>query len=185
MTIAATQGPGRRGGRSWGIVVIIIQMRRAKLELCPSPSGWLTVTNSSLIHPNHQLYTGQRRPERQEEAECIPTAARRLSPSHWRPPSVCVRQEAACHHARSRGCSAQTSVLYLAVRLRLDPTRHDVMTGECRPENKLSFPLRARCIHFNSRSDVSIYIPRCNLISRKKQSEQSEPELTDSRRESR
>lgn len=56
------------------MVVIIIQMRRAKLELCPSPSGWLTVTNSSLIHPDHQLYTGQRRPERQEEAQ---SAARR------------------------------------------------------------------------------------------------------------
>lgn len=68
VTIAATHGPGRRRGRGGGIVAIIIQMRRAKLELCPSPSGWLTVTNSSLIHPNHQLYTGQRRPERQEEA---------------------------------------------------------------------------------------------------------------------
>lgn len=105
-------GPGRRGGRSWGIVVIIIQMRRAKLELCPSPSGWLTVTNSSLIHPNHQLYTGQRRPERQGEAECIPTAAPRLSPSHRRPPSVSVRQEAARHRACSRCCSARTSWIW-------------------------------------------------------------------------
>lgn len=112
VTRAATRGPGRRGGRSRGIVVIIIQMRRAKLELCPSPSGWLTVTNSSLIHPNHQLYTGQRRPERQGEAECIPTAAPRLIPSHRRPPSVSVRQEAARHRACSRCCSARTSWLW-------------------------------------------------------------------------
>lgn len=47
-------GPGRRGGR--GIVaIIIIQMRTAKLEPCPSPSGWLTVTNSSLIHPQSSI----------------------------------------------------------------------------------------------------------------------------------
>lgn len=51
------------------IIAIISQMRGAKLELCPSPSGRLTVTNSSFIHSTHQLYTGQRRPERQEAAE--------------------------------------------------------------------------------------------------------------------
>lgn len=82
VTIAATHGPGQRDGRGWGIVVIIIQMRRAKLELCPSPSGWLTVTNSSLIHPNHQLYTGQRRPERQEEAQSASQWQRRGSAQH-------------------------------------------------------------------------------------------------------
>lgn len=80
VTIAPTQGPGRRGGRSWGIVVIIIQMRRAKLELCPSPSGWLTVTNSSLIHPNHQLYTGQRRPERQGGGRVHPDCSAKAQP---------------------------------------------------------------------------------------------------------
>lgn len=52
-------------------VIIISQMRRAQPELCPSSSGWLTVTNSSLIHSAHQLYTGQRIPERQEAAETL------------------------------------------------------------------------------------------------------------------
>lgn len=78
--------PGLRRRRNTGIIitisVIISQMRRAKLELCPSPSGWLTVTNSSLIHSTHQLYTGQRSPERQEAAKASlhvssPTAAQR------------------------------------------------------------------------------------------------------------
>lgn len=62
--------PRRSHGRSRSIIITIIviisQMRRAKLELCLSPSGWLTVTNSSLIHSTHQLYTGQRSPVRQE-----------------------------------------------------------------------------------------------------------------------
>lgn len=82
MTTAVMHGPRPSAGqcrrRSAGIiiasVVIISQMRRAKLELCPSPSGWLTVTNSSLIHSTHQLYTGQRSPERQEAAKApLPT----------------------------------------------------------------------------------------------------------------
>lgn len=51
------------------IIVIISQMRGAKLELCPSPSSWLTVTNSSFIHYAHHLSTGQRR---QEPAESPP-----------------------------------------------------------------------------------------------------------------
>lgn len=76
--------------------------------------------------------------------------------------------------------AALTGVLGLAARLRLDPTRHDVMTGECRPENEPSFPLRARSIHFKSRSDVST-IPRCNLISRRSKASRAEQ----SRRESR
>lgn len=85
MAAAAVHG---LGGRSWGSVVIIIQMRGAKLEPCPSPSGWLTVTNSSLIHPDHQLYTGQRRPERQEEARrASPPQRKRLGPSS----SFCLR----------------------------------------------------------------------------------------------
>ncbi len=77
--------PEQCRGRNTGIIIIIViisQMRRAKLELCPSPSGWLTVTHSSLIHPTHQLYTGQRSPERQEAAKAslhvsAPTAAQR------------------------------------------------------------------------------------------------------------
>lgn len=90
VTTVAIRKPGQSHGRSRGgntsiiitIIVIISQMRRAKLELCLSPSGWLTVTNSSLIHSTHQLYTGQRSPERQEATKAVlhvssPTAARR------------------------------------------------------------------------------------------------------------
>lgn len=66
------------------IIVIISQMRRAKLELCPSPSGWLTVTNSSLIHSTHQLYTGQRSPERQEVAK---------DPLHVSPPNCSTKAD--------------------------------------------------------------------------------------------
>lgn len=89
MTIAVMHGPHRARDSVAGntgiiitIIVIISQMRRAKLELCPSPSGCLTVTNSSLIHSTHQLYTGQRSPERQEAAKAplhvsSPTAAQR------------------------------------------------------------------------------------------------------------
>lgn len=83
------QSPGECRRRKTGIIittiiVIISQMRRAKLELCPSPSGWLTVTNSYLIHSIHQLYTGQRSPERQEAAKAslhvsFPTAAQDTS----------------------------------------------------------------------------------------------------------
>jgi len=82
------------------IIVIISQMRRAKLELCPSPSGWLTVTNSSLIHSTHELYTGQRSPERQEAARaplstCRPQLQHKdtsvLGPYHQCPSSVSLR----------------------------------------------------------------------------------------------
>lgn len=54
------------------ITVIISQMRRAKIELCPFPSGWLTVISSSFIHCAHHFSPGQRRPERQEAVELPP-----------------------------------------------------------------------------------------------------------------
>lgn len=89
--VAVTIAVMRRTGEAWGFVIVVIitaiiviisQMRGAKLELCPSPSGRLTVTNSSFIHSTHQLYTGQRRPERQEAAPRVtaplsPTAAQK------------------------------------------------------------------------------------------------------------
>lgn len=50
-------------------------------------------------------------------------------------------------------------------RPRLDPTLRDAAMRECGPKNEPSFPLRTRCIHFESRNDVNIYITGCNLIS--------------------
>lgn len=105
VTIAVMRGTGEARGFVIviiisAIIVIISQMRGAKLELCPFPSGQLTVTNSSFIHSTHQLYTGQRRPERQEAAEAPlhvsppPTMAQKTHHSalrfvhHRRPPSV-------------------------------------------------------------------------------------------------
>lgn len=80
------QIPGQSRGRNTSIIVtifvIISQMRRAKLELCPSPSGWLTVTNSSLTHSTHQLYTGQRSPERQEAAKAPLDVSTQLQHKH-------------------------------------------------------------------------------------------------------
>lgn len=100
------------------IIVIISQMRRAKLELCPSPSGCLTVTNSSLIHFTHQLYTGQRSTERQgvvvrggwgckgPSLRAAPNCG--ANAPHSAPPSALMvsvffqslwEQETSCHHA--------------------------------------------------------------------------------------
>lgn len=78
--------PGQSRGRNTGIIITIIviisQLRRVKLELCPSPSGSLTVTKSSLIHSTHQLYTGQRSPERQEAAKAPLHVSTRLQHEH-------------------------------------------------------------------------------------------------------
>lgn len=130
VTIVVMHGPGRVRNSVVeeniiiiAIIVIISQMRRAKLELCPSPSGWLTVTNSSLIHSTHQLYTGQRSPERQEAAKAplhvsSPTAAQRRSAALCAQPLIVNvlfqslwEQRTACHHAFSHCCYVRMSCI--------------------------------------------------------------------------
>lgn len=151
------------------IIVIISQMKKAKLELCPSPSGWLTVTNASLIHPTHQLYTGQRSPERQEAAEAPLHVQYEDTPQH----SVLIvsvfpltlwEQEAACHYAFSHCCYVWLScILFCGNGQIMWSTMKQWWENADMRTN--CFPLHVCCIHLKSRNDVNIYITDCDQIN--------------------
>lgn len=69
-------------------------------------------------------------PDRGAEAQPFSSAA-----------SFCLRAAGGGSSSCLQPLPLCTDVLDLAARLRLDPTRHDVMTGECRPEKELSFSI--------------------------------------------
>ena len=134
------------------IIVIISQMRKAKLEFCPSQSDSLTVTNSSLIHSTHQLYTGQRSPERQDAAKAplchasSPTAAQRRITAQCAQRFSSMSSFKLCESRRQLvimplatvamcGCHAHHHVA--KVKSSVQQTHHEEL---CRHENKRGFP---------------------------------------------
>lgn len=123
----------KRQGIAVPIVVIISQMRRAKLELCPSPSGWLTVTNSSLIPLiNYTQAKGALRGRRLRRplSTCHPRLQHKdtmqrsvFSPYHRCPPSVSLRAGGSLSSCLWPLLLCE-DVMYLIVSLRFDQQGH-------------------------------------------------------------